>query len=830
MATRKITNFDINPLPLRPAVTPKGNYQVSVGPMPLTNQAYQLSESLKKLPALGKQFAQIQQGIGQERADLIQGQDAEEELNRLKKEEPETFFNFMRRKAYSDSLIEKHIRTEMVPKTLQGLKKSANARLYGSEKDFNANVDEQLKTSWQEFEQSVGEDVANSVAGRTVWNNLADQMRAESQADYFESQDAVALENDLESIEHRISSQLSPVDIEGNARDIDPNFISDFTKTTIPELMNKHGMSRGDASSYLRQIMATRLAKLQVEGKNLMVLDLADAMHRTVSKDGVRIYEGDSKTALSMARTLADARNEIEALEDEEDDIDQTTQKRFVGQSMSVYRHLKNGTRWEELTPTEQQMTLIPLQTLDPTFTMEKLVARMSPAQEGDVGGGLEVFSDILDELNVNGSDRARSLIEQTRTSLNHARVTASQLKSEPKVVLGSIERGTIEKAYLDAGLTDANLTLQKFVKRENILPWPELTKMETELKDVHTLMRSPAFEDVPSDTQLVIDAVYASLSKEDSQIELGLVTKEDVAVYAKSFSHQIQEIMKEEAKMGMIKSSVTPEEKEAGIKTYAERQKELVANTRASIQMVFKASEGSDIFLQEGRVFDDAVGQIPLEHATVSEDARLKEFRLVDTFIPLRQQLNNRVIKPNQPYDMEAPFKTNASPMKEVKVKREDTKALGFMPLYNTYRAEWTPEEIETDRAEMIRKMDTPNVDYAAYQEQLAYSLYAHGVDIMPKEDRAETIELLQKAGVEALDVGLFTDRAEIMMFGNEVFEVFNKVLAVEKLNTEEAQLLEDAKALGLIVSGRLDKEQFALRMNKFVNTQDKLSKRHVR
>ena len=102
MATRQITindgskgrkqvDFDLNPLTLRSTITNGGNYNVAVGPTPLTSQAYQLSENLKRLPAIGKQFAQIQQGIGEERAGLIQGADAEEELKRLKEEEPETF-------------------------------------------------------------------------------------------------------------------------------------------------------------------------------------------------------------------------------------------------------------------------------------------------------------------------------------------------------------------------------------------------------------------------------------------------------------------------------------------------------------------------------------------------------------------------------------------------------------------------------------------------------------------------------------------------------------------------------------------------------------------
>ncbi len=829
MATRQITiddgskrrkqvNFDVQPMSLNPTITNGGNYNVFAAPTPKTNQALQLSESLKQLPKLGNQFAKIQQGIGQERADLIQGQDAEEELKRLEKEEPETFRNFMRRKAYSDSLIEKHIRTEMVPNTLRGLKKSANARIYGNEKDFNANIDEQLSSSWQSFEQSVGADVANSVEGKTIWNNLTDEMRVQAQSAYFASQDKVALENDIESLEHRISSQLSPTDIEGNARDIDLNFVSDLTKTAIPDLMRKHGMSRGEASTHLRQIMDRRLATLQVEGKNLMVLDLAEAMERTVSKDGVRIYEGDSATALSMARTLASARKEIEKLEDEENDIDQNTQKEFVGQSVAAYDKLKNGTRFSELTTNEHQLVLAPLQTLDPKFTMERLSDAMAPT-DGDAGGGLEVFSELMDEINVQGSDRSVSLLNMTRTSISHARVTAGQLKGEPNVITGSTEREDIEKEYRDAAVNDADLTLQKFLKRENILPWPTLEALEGKLKSINTFMRDPVYDDIPVQTKLVVDAVYASYAAEDSATQLGMVTKSDVAVYANTFSNQIQTIMKNEAEMGLIKASVTPEEKAAGIRTYLERQKELVDNTRTSIEMVMKDTEGADINFQDKRVFDSEIGKQELEHDTVSDTARTKELGLRN-LLPFGHI--GSIIPPNEVYEMEAPFKTNESKLKNQKEKTGD-KAFFVYPLSRTYRTEWSREEINADRQEMIQRMDAGS-NVASYQEQLAYSLHTHGLDMKAEPERS--IELMKKAQVDALDVPMFTERQDALMFGNQVLEVFNKIVAVEKLTAQDIKLVEQAKYLGLIVEGKLNKDEFISRANLFTAAQYSLIK----
>ena len=266
---RKQVDFDIKPLNLNSTITNGGRWDVQVAPTPKTTQAQQLSESLKNLPKVAQQFTKLQKGLGTERAGAISGADAEEELNRLKKEEPDTFTNFIRNKAYKDSLIEKHVRTQMVPKTLVNMKKSANARVYTTEKDFNANLDEQVSTSWAEFETSVGADIANSTEGRTIWNNITDEIRSEAQVAYYASKDAVALENDLDSIEHRISSQLSPTALDGSSREVDLSFVSEFTKTEVKNLTERHGISRGQAMAHMRGVMATRLETLNVKGKHL---------------------------------------------------------------------------------------------------------------------------------------------------------------------------------------------------------------------------------------------------------------------------------------------------------------------------------------------------------------------------------------------------------------------------------------------------------------------------------------------------------------------------------------------------------------------------------
>jgi pyridoxine 5'-phosphate synthase PdxJ len=113
-------------------------------------------------------------------------------------------------------------------------------------------------------------------------------------------------------------------------------------------------------------------------------------------------------------------------------------------------------------------------------------------------------------------------------------------------------------------------------------------------------------------------------------------------------------------------------------------------------------------------------------------------------------------------------------------------------------------------------------------YRDALAYSLYSHGLDIV---DDAETaLSLMEKAGADSMDVSLFTDPAEFMVFGDQIYDVYKKVVAVDTLTPEDEKLIETAKFLGLMVNGDLNERNFAVRVQKFITVQSQLIKRHVK
>lgn len=806
---RKQVDFDVQPLNLNPAITNGGRWDVQVAPTPKTTQAQQLSESLKTLPRVAQQFSKLQKGLGTDRAGAISGADAEEELQRLKKEEPDTFTNFIRNKAYKDSLIEKHVRTQMVPKTLTSMKKSANARVYTTEKDFNANLDEQVSTSWAEFEASVGADIANSTEGRTIWNNLTDNIRGEAQVAYYASKDAVALENDLDSVEHRISSLMSPTDLEGNSREVKFDFVPEFTRNTVKSLMDSHDMSRGQAMTHMRGTMARQIEKLNVQGQHLKALDLAEALSRTVGTDGVRLYEDDSETSLKIARATKVARKGIEDLEDDRNDIEQQDLNEYSGSMLRATTDLGHGKRFANITPLKQEGILLSLQLLDPTYTREKLDAAMAAKEEGDLGGGLAELKDILDDLAVNGSDRAALMINLTAATINRSIVTQSQIKGQPIAVRNKDKRLEYEAAYRSERMVDPDLTLVDFLIEKNVTGWKDIQDVDAKMGPVNDVMKTDSYTGADKMVKEAINTVYGQL---EEQKLLGAVSSKALPSLISGFTASIQQTLIEEIESGEL----IPED-------VKKRTSELMDNVTSSMGLILGDTGGGDILLQDTDT-PKTTGKEELLHDTVSDEKRVKPYKLRH-FLPFGSY--DIVIGAGEPFEMEAQFKTNAYQQEAVKQNRDGGKYLGIVQLTERVNKNWTQEDIDGDRAEMVKRINS-SATKGPYKEALKFNLYTYGLDIM--SDPAEAISMMTDAGMDARDVSLFTEKAEVDVYVDRVFDAYKKIVDADKLTPQDIKTVEQARTLGLLVDGELNEQQFAERLHTFRGIQLQQQKRHGR
>jgi hypothetical protein len=733
--------------------------------------------------------------------------DAEEELQRLKKEEPDTFTNFMRNEAYRDSLMEKHVRTQMVPKTLVSMKKSANARVYKTEEEFNANLDEQVSTSWTEFETSVGKDIANSSKGRTIWNNLTDNIRGEAQVAYYASKDAVALENDLDSIEHRVLSKMSATDLDGNRRDVTFDFVPEFTKTEVKNLMQRHDISRGQAMAHMRGVMATKLETLNIQGKHLQALDLAEELSLTTGTDGVRLYEDDSKTSLQIARATKVARKGIEDLEDDLNDIEQRELDIFTGSVSSSFNFFSMGKRFNNLTPTRQEKILNTVQLLDPTYTVDKLNEVMGVKGDGDIGGGLEEFQGILEDISVNGSDYGREVLDRTATAVARARTVAQNITAPPKAERNKDKRDAYEEQYRRQRMDDPDYTLVDFLGDNSITVWPEITTLDEALVTVTDMMKTPTYKGVGKTVKETIDTVYGQLEKKEL---LGAVSTRSLPILITGFTESIQKTLTDEIESGELELD--------GVEA---RSKELIDSVTTSMDMILSNKGGGDIMLQDANK-PSATGEEELVHDKVYD----KDTYETTKWGFLTGYGVSTLKKAGDSREVEAPFKTNESQLQEVSQPRKD-KYLGMVQLTETVNKRWAQEDIDGDRAEMVKRIDA-STDSRGYREALKFNIYTYGLDLAG--DPTEAMLMLDKSGMDARDVSLFAEQAQVRLYTENIYEVYKKIVDADTLTPQDIKTVEQGRTLGLFVDGELNEQKLADRLNAFLSVQLELQKQNGR
>lgn len=802
-------DFDLQPLRLQPAVQNRLYGPVSAQATPLTNQAEQLKELLIGGSELAKGYGKMQKQIGVDKAGTIAGEDAEEELKRLKAEEPETWLNVIRQKAYSSSLIEKHIRTQMVPNVVRDMGQSANASLYKTKGEFDTAVAGQLTEAWNGFVGSVGEDIANTTEGQTLWTTITDGLKVQAEAAYYESQDAVTLGNKTESLEHRASSMLSPTDAEGNQREVGYEWVSEFTKTGVTELMDENNLSRPEASSVMREIMARKMEKQLVEGKNLSVVDLHDAMMNTVSEDGVRIYDDAGTSSLSIAKHVAAARKAIEDDEDVAEEISAQDKNIFNGLYTLATSKFAYGGLYQNATPQGRQLMLATIQAADPTYTIEKLDAAMGfPLEEGDAGGGLTEFTGILEDIVINGSDKGSALISSTANSRNAATLTASQLKGPPTAVRDLEQRKQWEKAYRTQRKNDPDLTLKGFLTEHNKLPWPELELLDTKMAGVNQLTTSTTYGAIETRMKTASDGIYSTMEENQN---LGIVTPKAMTAMVASMSERIKETLEEEVVAGDLLGD-----------DFEKRSEELQAAALRNLGLILNETSGSDLSFETRDVPDAGIAGMEMTKDYFEGVDRMpsKLFSWDSAFAQFRNRYSENP-------EMVGAYSTNNSKTKTVKKERDGPRGFGFIPLYDSFAEAWTDKEIAVERADMVERAGSSS-NSQQYRDALSYSLYSHGADIM--DDADGVVNMLELTQMDAMDVALFKSHSEIHLFTEPVLDVFDKLLASDNLSEAEIKTLDHAKALGIIVGANLDPQTFAERIYQFETAQGQLILNHVR
>ena len=177
---------------IQPTIQRGGQYSVQVQRAG-RNKLMDLADALGQVNPLLQQYGGLQkqqEQIGLEQAQLVEEQNV---IAELKKQKDVDGFSILattnRDRAYRDALLKRHINSTMLPSLKEQAADLINAETYRTQADHSKAVDNMLSAEWDNLVGQVGEGVANSTAGKALWNLVSTPYKNDLALKYEEARD-----------------------------------------------------------------------------------------------------------------------------------------------------------------------------------------------------------------------------------------------------------------------------------------------------------------------------------------------------------------------------------------------------------------------------------------------------------------------------------------------------------------------------------------------------------------------------------------------------------------------------------------------------------------
>ena len=184
---------------IQPTVGGLGQYSVgqrraAAVPVP-RSKALDLSDTINAFMGVAKSYGGLQkqqEQIGLEQAQLVEEQNV---IAELKKQKDVDGFSPLattnRDRAYRDSLLKRHINNTMLPSLQSKEAELVNAESYKDRATFLQGVDKTFQEEWNSLVSQVGEGVANSTAGKALWDYVTTPYKNKLALQYEEQKQQV---------------------------------------------------------------------------------------------------------------------------------------------------------------------------------------------------------------------------------------------------------------------------------------------------------------------------------------------------------------------------------------------------------------------------------------------------------------------------------------------------------------------------------------------------------------------------------------------------------------------------------------------------------------
>ena len=518
---------------IQPTIQRAGQYGIQVQKAG-TNKLQQLAGALSQINPVLQQYGALQkqqEQIGIEEAKLVEEQNV---IAELKKQKDVDGFSLLattnRDRAYRDALLKRHINSTMLPSINAKAADLINAETYRTQADHSKAVDDMLSAEWDNLVGQVGEGVANSTAGKALWNLVSTPYKNELALKYEEARDKFIVGQTMNEGQQLLDSLYSTGEVVSSSQieNVVLN-IEDQLKEDNPALNNQ------ERNKLLVDMIKTRARTLQADRR----FNDASSLLRSVELikiNGNRIFNSD-KALDELNPVRKEINNKIASLKTEsKTELD----KEWTGLWGGALKRLPSSMTYERFVnnPLSVQTVKDALLFMNPTL------------QDGEEEGQLdyiiknEIFNkEVAPALALNDTllkqaysdpDRALPLYRRTLKSVGtFIAETTGSLEREVNLYSPTV-RAELEKEFLEehelksAGGKEYDFEEFLSEKQINAAPWSSARRTSKEANAGLFVRELTEFKNIRSALKADITGVAQAIVGVDKQIDDVLPPKFD--------------------------------------------------------------------------------------------------------------------------------------------------------------------------------------------------------------------------------------------------------------------------------------------------------------
>lgn len=383
MSNPRVQVQGLGPAPtVQPVNLPSFQYGIAQ-PQAGTNNLLKLAGNLEQFGKITKGYASL---VQQESARDLQLQQAQAIQQQEEQREQDKF---------NEILIKKQINQMAIPNLEGKGSEFLNVENFTNRGAVSQGVDEAINSEWESYVESLGGDVANSLASKAMWNAVTSKYKQDILGKYEAARSAFILNEKTNDISATLGSMYAGNQIVATA-DVKA-VISNYDKLLAKDL----GVSKQERSAILIEAVRQQAARLDADKKYDAAFRLLDGVEG-INLNGAPVFKGP-KALASLTPIRDQVVGKIDSVATQS-----SAEKRGVlkGRLLSVLA--SNPIRFEDMPESKIKTLKAALSTLDPDMDDEEMLTKIQQAFEGpgDFGQNL---GNILEDI-ANESDLAAKL------------------------------------------------------------------------------------------------------------------------------------------------------------------------------------------------------------------------------------------------------------------------------------------------------------------------------------------------------------------------------------------------------------------------------------